>query len=335
MQETTVNALRPGMTFEGDLLVRAVDKRTGKTGRDYLDMTLCDRTGEINAKVWNLEGLPGMPVASGVVYLEGSVEEFNGRIQMRVNKLKPATDPDLRKLIPCAPEPASEMMLRIEETVDSFASEDLKTLVREMIRLTGDALEWFPAAQRMHHAERSGLLHHTTSMMNTAEHICEAYPFLHRDLLLAGVIIHDLSKTAELKSDKLGNVSDYTADGLLVGHLVRGVALVDEAARNTGVSGEIVTLLEHMMISHHGIPEFGSPRRPLFPEAEALHWIDTLDAKMDEMRTIQERTPAGAFSERIPYLDDRRMYHPLFTAEPPKPAEAAPAPEAGDAELPF
>ena len=153
--------------------------------------------------------------------------------------------------------------------------------------------------------------------------------------LLAGVIIHDLSKTAELKSDKLGNVSDYTADGLLVGHLVRGVALVDEAARNTGVSGEIVTLLEHMMISHHGIPEFGSPRRPLFPEAEALHWIDTLDAKMDEMRTIQERTPAGAFSERIPYLDDRRMYHPLFTAEPPAPAEAAPAPEAGDAELPF
>ena len=323
MQETTVSALRPGMPFAGDLLVRSVDKRTGKTGRDYLDMTLCDRTGEINAKVWNLDGLPGIPVASGVVWLEGSVEEFNGRIQMRVNKLKPATDPDLRKLIPCAPEPASEMMLRIEETVDSFASEDLKALVREMIRLTGDTLEWFPAAQRMHHAERSGLLHHTTSMMNTAEHICEAYPFLNRDLLLAGVIVHDLGKTAELKSDKLGNVSDYTADGLLIGHLVRGVTLVDEAARNVGVSGELVTLLEHMMISHHGIPEFGSPRRPLFPEAEVLHWIDTLDAKMDEMKTIQDRTPAGAFSERIAYLDDRRMYHPVFTADPPVPPKAA------------
>ena len=116
-----------------------------------------------------------------------------------------------------------------------------------------------------------------------------------------------------MQSDALGNVTDYTRDGLLIGHLVRGVSRLDEAARNIGVGGETLALLEHMLISHHGEPEFGSPRRPMFPEAEALHWIDTFDAKMNEMQTIQERTPEGAFSERIKYLDDRRMYHQRYT----------------------
>ncbi len=326
MQEVTVNQLAPGKAFSGDLLVRTVDRRRGKTGREYLDMTLCDKTGEINAKVWNVDGLPGIPVASGVVWVDATIEEFNGRIQMRVNRMLPATNPDLRKLIPAAPETPDVMRKRIEETIDSFETEELKALVREMLRMAGPGLDWFPAAQRMHHAERSGLLHHTTGMLTAAESICAAYPFLCRELLLAAVIVHDLGKIKELGSDKLGNVSDYTRDGLLVGHLVRGVSDLDEAARNIGMDpdSELLALLEHMMISHHGIPEYGSPRMPMFPEAEALHWIDTLDARMNEMEGIQKRTPAGAFSERIASLDNRRMYHPVFTQ--PK-AEAGKAPD--------
>jgi len=151
-------------------------------------------------------------------------------------------------------------------------------------------------------------------MLNTAEHIIAAYPFLHGDLLRAGVILHDLGKITEMKSDKLGNVSDYSRDGLLIGHLVRGVAKVAEAARNVGVEGELVVLLEHMMISHHGIPEYGSPKPPMFPEAEVLNWIDTLDARMNEMEGIMARVPAGAFSEKIWSLD-RRLYHPLYEGE--------------------
>ena len=126
------------------------------------------------------------------------------------------------------------------------------------------------------------------------------------------MIVHDLAKTVEMQSDEYGNVSDYTKDGLLVGHLVRGVSLLDEAAREENVSGECVQLLEHMMISHHGIPEYGSPRYPMFLEAEALHWIDLLDARMNEMKTVEDRTPPGAFSEKIMSLDGRRMYHPLY-----------------------
>ncbi|MBQ8201167.1 MAG: HD domain-containing protein [Clostridia bacterium] len=310
--DISVSLLETNMRFEGFLLVRSADQRTGSNGGKYLDMNLTDRTGEINCKMWDGTAVP--PQSGTVIKVRGLVQEYNGRKQLRVEKMRPANDMDafdLSRLVPCAPETPDVYRQEIEATIDRFASEDLKKIVREMLRLAGDDIEWFPAAQRLHHAERTGLLHHTTSMLRTAEHIIQAYPFLHGDLLRAGVILHDLSKITEMKSDTLGNVTDYTRDGLLVGHLVRGVAKLAEAARNVGVTGEIVVLLEHMIISHHGIPEYGSPKPPMFPEAEVLNWIDTLDARMNEMEGIMARVPAGAFSEKIWSLD-RRLYHPHY-----------------------
>lgn len=311
MDQLTISQLSTGLKFEGFLLVRSSDQRVGKGGSKYLDMNLADRTGEINCKKWD----GTMPPAVGsVIKVRGLVEEYNGRLQMRVELMRASTEADnvdLSRLIPCAPESPEAMRREIDETIDRFTSEDLKKIVREMLRLAGDKLAWFPAAQRLHHAERSGLLHHTVGMLRTAEHIIAAYPFLKGDLLRAGVILHDLSKISEMKSDELGNVTDYTRDGQLIGHLVRGVARLSEAAKNVGVEGEVVVLLEHMIISHHGEPDFGSPKLPMFPEAEVLHWIDLLDARMNEMQGIMERVPAGAFSEKIWSLD-RRMYHPTY-----------------------
>jgi len=312
MEQLTVSQLVKDLRFEGFLLVRSSDQRTGSNGSRYLDMNLTDRTGEINCKVW--DGNVAPPPAGTVIKVRGLVQEYNGRLQLRVERLRASTAEDkvdLSLLVPCAPESPEKMRSEIDETIERFKSEDLKKIVREMLRLAGDKLEWFPAAQRLHHAERSGLLHHTTGMLHTAEHIIEAYPWLNGDLLRAGVILHDLSKIAEMKSDELGNVTDYTRDGLLIGHLVRGVAVLAEAAKNVGVEGEIVVLLEHMIISHHGEAEFGSPRKPMFPEAEVLHWIDLLDARMNEMQGVMDRTPAGAFSEKIWSLD-RRLYHPHY-----------------------
>lgn len=310
--EITISSLETGMRYEGFLLVRSADQREGKTGGKYLDMNLTDKTGEINCKLW--DGTVPPPAVGSVIKVRGLVQEYNGRKQLRIEKMRAAVDADgvdLSRLVPCAPESPDAYLSRIEETIDRFESEELKRITREMLRLAGDDLVWFPAAQRLHHAERTGLLHHTCSMLNTAEHIIQAYPFLHGDLLRAGVILHDLSKITEMKSDPLGNVTDYTREGLLVGHLVMGVARLAEAARNVNVSGEIVVLLEHMIISHHGIPDYGSPKPPMFPEAEVLNWIDTLDARMNEMEGIMARTPSGAFSERIWSLD-RRLYHPYY-----------------------
>lgn len=312
MEELTVSQLVRDMRFEGFLLVRSSDQRTGSNGSRYLDMNLTDRTGEINCKMW--DGTVAPPPQGSVIKVRGLVQEYNGRLQLRIERMRaavPADNVDLSKLVPCAPEKPEDMLREINETIDRFESEQLRAVVREMLRLAGDNIVWFPAAQRLHHAERSGLLHHTVGMLRTAEHIISAYPFLHGDLLRAGVILHDLSKIDEMKSDELGNVTDYTRDGLLIGHLVRGVSRLAEAAKNVGVTGEMVVLLEHMIISHHGEAEYGSPRMPMFPEAEVLHWIDLLDARMNEMQGIMERVPAGAFSEKIWSLD-RRVYHPNY-----------------------
>ena len=312
MDELTVAQLVRDMRFEGFLLVRSSDQRTGSNGGRYLDLNLTDRTGEINCKMW--DGTVPPPPQGSVVKVRGLVQEYNGRLQLRIERMRaalPADNVDLNRLVPCAPEKPDVMLQEINETIDRFESEQLRLIVREMLRLAGDSLEWFPAAQRLHHAERSGLLHHTVGMLRTAEHIISAYPFLKGDLLRTGVILHDLSKIAEMKSDELGNVTDYTRDGLLIGHLVRGVATLAQAAKNVGVEGEIVVLLEHMIISHHGEAEYGSPRMPMFPEAEVLHWIDLLDARMNEMQGVMERVPAGAFSEKIWSLD-RRLYHPTY-----------------------
>ena len=312
MEQMTVSQLVKDLRFEGFLLVRSSDQRTGSNGSKYLDMNLTDRTGEINCKMW--DGTVAPPPAGTVIKVRGLVQEYNGRTQLRVERMRPAQPEDgvdLSRLVPCAPEKPEDMLREITDTIDRFASEDLQKLVREMLRMAGDRLMWFPAGQRLHHAERSGLLHHTTGMLRLAEHVLEAYPFLHGDLLRAGVILHDLSKISEMKSDEMGNVSDYTRDGLLIGHLVRGVAQLAQAAKNVGVEGEVVTLLEHMIISHHGEAEYGSPRQPMFPEAEVLHWIDLLDARMNEMQGIMDRVPEGAFSEKIWSLE-RRLYHPHY-----------------------
>ncbi len=322
MQQLTVASLSRDMKFEGFLLVRSADQRTSSNGGKYLDMTLCDTTGDINCKMW--DGTVQPPKQGSVIKVRGTVQEYNGRLQMRVERLRnpsPTDEVDVSQLMPCAPEPPQDMLREINRAIDGMKTGELQAILREMIAMCGDKLTYYPAAQRVHHAERSGLLHHTVSVLRAAEAVLPLYPFLDADLLRAGAIAHDLSKTAEFISDEAGNVSDYSAEGQLLGHLVHGVAQVREAARRANVTGEYVLLLSHMVISHHGQPDHGSPRPPMFPEAEMLHLLDDMDAKMNEMEGVMRRTPAGAFSEKIWTLD-RRLYHPRIHEAEEEKAEA-------------
>ena len=317
MEKYRVCQLEKDVRFEGFLMVKGADRKTDKNGRDYVDLNLGDRTGEINAKIWNWDSRNELPKPGQPIKVQGLVQEYNGRLQLRIEKWEGVSESDgvkMDELVPAAPRSSAEMKKEILDTVESFRSENLRKLTAEMLNMAGDRLDWFPAAQRMHHAERSGLLHHTTDMLRMARAALEVYPWLNRDLLLAGVILHDLGKLEELQSDESGNVTDYTRDGQLLGHLVRGITLLNRAAEKTGVTGECVVLLEHMLLSHHGEPEYGSPRPPMFPEAEALHWIDMMDARMNTMKGAWEKTPEGAFSERIFSLE-RRVYHPYYTEE--------------------
>lgn len=307
-QQPQLMTMIKGQVFDGFLLTRTASQKTSSNGSKYLDMTLCDLSGEVNAKMW--DGLTAAPAVAQVIRVRGMMLEYNGRPQLRVDKMRPATendDYDMNALTPCAPYPAQEMLDYIYARIDGFKDPDLKNLVSMRLEECGDALNYYPAASKLHHAERSGLLHHTSTMLKAAEAVCQIYPTLDKDLLSAGVILHDLCKITEMAADEIGMVSDYTAEGMLIGHLVQGVAELSRLGKSLNIRPELLMMLEHMVLSHHDLPEFGSPKPPMFPEAEVLHTLDLLDARIYEMnRALKTATPGG-FTERIWSLD-RKLY---------------------------
>ncbi|MDD3571471.1 MAG: HD domain-containing protein [Eubacteriales bacterium] len=317
MNQTAVNKFSKDERFEGYLLVRNAEKRLNKNNEPYLDITLADNTGDINAKVWNCDDEP--PTSGTVLKVRGSVTEYNKRLQFKIERYRMAEsqdEVDLSALVAAAPRASDEMFNEILAVIEGMQNPVVKAITGEMVRRAGDKLHYYPAAQSMHHAERSGLLHHLTDMIRVAQAILPCYPFLDGDLLLAGIVLHDLGKLTEMLSDTLGNVSEYSKEGLLLGHLVTGVAEVRDAAKALGYppDEEYALLLEHMIISHHGLPEYGSPRKPQFPEAEVLSQLDDLDAKLNEMQAALKRTRPGEFSDRV-FALDRRVYHPRYLDE--------------------
>ncbi|NLG25609.1 MAG: HD domain-containing protein, partial [Clostridiales bacterium] len=293
-------ALIKGTMFEGFLLVRASEQRSAQNGSKYLDMTLVDVSGEVNAKMW--DGAVQPPKAGAVVKIRGMMQEYNNRPQMRVDKLRPADDRDnydMNALVPCAPEPPEAMMEQLMARAGAIADQELRAVVALRLEQAGDKLRYYPAAQKLHHAERSGLLHHVTTMLRAADAICAIYPQLDADLVAAGVMLHDLNKLTEMRADATGVVDDYTAEGLLLGHLVTGVGEIERACEQVGAREELKLMLCHMVLAHHDLPEYGSPRRPMFPEAEVLHIVDLLDARMFEMTRSLSGALPGAFTERI------------------------------------
>ena len=307
-QQPMLAEMIKGQMFDGFLLTRTATQRTSSNGSKFLDMTLCDISGEVNAKMW--DSYTPAPNVADVLRVRGMMTEYNGKPQLRVDKMRVAAetdDFDMSALAPCAPRPAAEMLDFILNRVDAFRDPELKQLVLTRLEECGDKLNYYPAASKLHHAERSGLLHHTSTMLRMAGHVCEVYPTLDSDLLAAGVILHDLCKISEMDSDEIGMVSDYTAEGMLIGHLVQGVAELARLGRDLGVKKETMLLLEHMILSHHDLPEYGSPKKPMFPEAEVLHILDLLDARMFEMNRALATTQPGAFTDRIWSLD-RKLY---------------------------
>ena len=307
-QQPQLAEMIKGQMFDGFLLTRAATQRTSSNGSKFLDMTLCDISGEVNAKMW--DSFTPAPAVADVLRVRGMMTEYNGKPQLRVDKMRVAAetdDFDMSALAPCAPRPAAEMLDFILNRVDAFRDPELKQLVLTRLEECGDKLNYYPAASKLHHAERSGLLHHTSTMLRMAAHVCEVYPSLDSDLLAAGVILHDLCKITEMSADEIGMVSDYTAEGMLVGHLVQGVAELSRLGNSLHVKKETLLLLEHMILSHHDLPEYGSPKKPMFPEAEVLHILDLLDARMFEMNRALATTPPGSFTDRIWSLD-RKLY---------------------------
>lgn len=299
-------------TVEGYCLVKTADKKVNVKGVPYLDLVLADRTGEMNAKLWDFkEDVHGWIAPGMLIKVRGVISEYNGADQMKIERTRPVTEIDnirVEDFVPSAPYNGNDMLSAITDFINTFNNEELKRLVLAVLQDKKEQILYCPAAFKLHHAVRSGLLYHTLSILQLAKSVCEIYPFLDKDLLFAGVILHDVAKIDEFDVDDTGIVTSYTVDGTLIGHLVRGAMIVEKKADELGISKETAMLLEHMLISHHGEPEFGAAVRPMTLEAVVLSELDTLDAKVNEIQTALSLASKGDFTQRQWALDNRKFY---------------------------
>ena len=216
----------------------------------------------------------------------------------------------MREFVKAAPEDPEDMYSYIHGAAEAMTDKDLRALCVKVLDENREKLMYYPAAQKNHHAELGGLLYHTKRMLMTGERVCQVYTNLNRDLVAAGVILHDMEKLNEIESEEDGIATGYSFEGQMLGHIIQGVKTLDKLTTELGFPREKAIMLEHMILSHHYEPEFGSPKKPLFPEAEVLHYLDILDARMFDMQDALESTEPGSFSDRIWTLDNRKLYKP-------------------------
>lgn len=297
---------------EGFCIIRSVEKKTASNGTSFLDLTIGDKSGEMNAKLWDADNLHIRYEMNDFVKVRGTVNVFKGTEQFIIERIRHVMESDNVKVedyIESA-ELGGDVMLRyIENIIDSFEDEELKKLVNAVIDEKREKLLYWPAALKLHHSVRCGLLLHTLSILRLAQGVCSVYPFVCKDLLYSGIILHDIAKIEEINSSDTGIATDYTVRGNLVGHLVMGAVEIDRIGTKLGISENTLTLVEHMLISHHGIPQFGAAQYPMFIEAEILSELDLLDARIYTMSHEISQKKEGEFTGRQWSLDDRKLYN--------------------------
>lgn len=314
-QNVLISAMGKGMQVEGFYLVRNMNIKTSASNKAYGDYTLGDQTGEINGKLWDVSEPDKCPKVGDFIKVRGLVTEWQGKLQLRMDKFRPVQDGDgvtLDDMVPAAPEKPAEMVDSIDGYVEKIRNIDIKSIVTLLLDEKRELLGYYPAALKNHHAIRSGLAFHTLSMLRMADGALAVYDFLDQDLVYAGVILHDLAKTDELEAGESGVAVQYSMEGILLGHIQQGVLMIGRAGEKLGCDKEIVAMLQHMILAHHYEPEFGSPKRPAFPEGELLHYLDVLDARMYDMHKILENQEPGSFSDNVWTLHNRKLYKKTF-----------------------
>lgn len=298
---------------EGFCLIKSIDKKTSAKGDTYLDMTLSDSEGEINAKLWNYnQNIHGVYDANVLVKVRGTISEYNGNDQFRIERIRPVNDEDgvnIEDYVKSAEYDCSAMYDELFGIASSFNDKELSLLVTTILSDRRLALLYWPAAFKLHHAIRGGLLMHTLSIVRLCKSICAVYPFVNEELLISGAILHDIAKTEEFVVADSGIATGYSVKGNLIGHLAEGAIIVRETANRCGVSEDTSNLIEHMLLSHHGDPEFGAAVRPMFMEAEILSELDMLDARIYEMKEAVQCVNPGEFTGRLWSMDNRKLYN--------------------------
>jgi len=308
-----LSELNYGDGFTGFYILKNVFNKVTNSGKPYLAAHLADASMMVECKVWDYPGPLGPADDGKVVKVQGVMQEFKGMPQIKVERIRLASEQDgydVGDLVPTAPMDLNMAYTKVEAMVDTMADADYRAVCREFLRRHGEGFRKLPAAKSVHHSFVGGLLMHTSYMLELAEFLAKLYSVvIDRDLLLAGTLLHDFSKMEEFVTSQLGVVTEYSAKGQLLGHLVMGAQETAEVCKVLGVPEEKSILLQHMILSHHGQPEFGAAVVPQCAEAELLCYIDNIDAKMEIYRENLEKTPVGGFSQRIFALEKRIYNH--------------------------
>ena len=305
-----------GKGFDSFFLVLAKQQRTTKQNKPYLSLTLGDKKGQIEGRVWEL-GDPRIArdfERGDIVKVRGSVSRYDDRAQVKVDQLRKALDGEADKMdmLPATTCDVAVLWTALEAVVASVTNPDLKRLLEALLDdpAIAQAYRLAPAARQLHHAWLGGLLEHVVSLLGLADRVASHYPMLDRDLLVTGVILHDIGKIRELSWD---TGFDYTVEGVLLGHIQMGVDLAEKTiAGLPRFPDRLRTLVLHMILSHHGKLEFGSPKLPMIPEALVLNFVDDLDAKMQAMasefeRSAREGRAPDELTGKVWALDQRQL----------------------------
>ena len=305
--------MQVGDSFTGFYILKNVFNKVTNSGKPYLSAALADASLMVEAKVWDYAGPLGPADEGKVVKVQGVMQEFKGAPQVKVERIRltvPQDEYDLGELVPVAPMDLDAAYVRVEGLVDEMQDADYRAICQEMLRRHGEAFCRFPAAKSVHHGFVGGLLMHTSYMLQMADFLAGLYAsFIDRDLLLAGTMLHDIAKLEEFVVSELGMVTEYSVKGQLLGHLVMGAQEVGEVCKQLGTPEEKAILIQHLLLSHHGQPEYGAAVVPQCAEAELLSYIDNIDARMEIYRENLEKTEKGGFSPRIFALEKRIYNH--------------------------
>ncbi|MBM6842129.1 HD domain-containing protein [[Clostridium] spiroforme] len=307
---STLKAGDDGILTEA-LINRVVSGKTNGANRStYLSMTLQDETGSIEAKLWNASEEQVKSLVKGVlVQVKGDIIKYNDDRQMKIIKIHLVSNEEKDKIrfLKQAPLNGNYLIKEIKGYLEKIDNIKLYQLVTTLLEENIEKLTVYPAASKNHHEYVSGLAYHTYGMLKLAESFCNIYPTLNKDLLYSGIILHDLGKTVELSGPV---VPEYTLEGKLLGHISISNAMIKETADRLHIEGEEVTLLQHMILSHHGKNEFGSPVLPQIKEAEILYLIDNIDARMAMIDKALETVEPGSYTKRVFSLENRAFYKP-------------------------
>ncbi|HEO3106942.1 TPA: 3'-5' exoribonuclease YhaM family protein [Streptococcus agalactiae] len=308
-----INQMKKDELFEGFYFIKKAEVRKTRAGKDFIAFTFQDDTGEISGNMWDAQTYNVEEFVAGkIVHMKGRREVYNGTPQVNqitLRNIKDGEPNDPRDFKEKPPINVDNVREYMEQMLFKIENATWQRVVRALYRKYNKEFFTYPAAKTNHHAFESGLAYHTATMVRLADSIGDIYPELNKSLMFAGIMLHDLAKVIELSGP---DNTEYTIRGNLIGH----ISLIDEeltkilAELNIDDTKEEVTVLRHVILSHHGQLEYGSPVRPRIMEAEIIHMIDNIDANMMMMTTALNRVNEGEMTNRIFAMDNRSFYKP-------------------------